>query len=117
VVISDALDGPCRPYFDSAGDLWSGNFASNTAVEFTKAQLTKSGHKHPTVVLSSRKYSAPGDVAVSASGALWVPYMADKTVAGFTKAELSKSGSPAPHVAIVGPKTGLNWPWAVTVEP
>lgn len=118
-VTSDSLVGPCRPFFDSSGDLWAGNYGGTTAVEFTKAQLAKSGLPAPRVVISSLSLASPGDVAVDSSGDLWVPnFSVDHfSVVEFTKVQVAKSGSPAPAVTIAGPSTGLNNPWAVAIEP
>jgi len=111
-----SLNGPCKPAFDRSGDLWAGNYNSDTVVEFTKAELAKSGSPAPKVVISSSQNGTPGDVAVDNSGDLWVPTMANSVVE-YTKAQLTKSGSPAPALTIAGPATKLNWPWAVTIEP
>ena len=118
-ITSTDLNGPCRPAFDRSGDLWAGNYNLNTVVEFTKAELARSGSPAPKVVISSSKYSAPGDVAVSSSGDLCVPYFGGTSwaVAEFNKAQLARSGSPTPAVTIAGPDTGLNNPWAVAIEP
>ena len=87
-------------------------------VEFTKAELARSGSPAPKVVISSSRYS-PGDVAVSSSGDLWVPYFGGPgcAVAEFTKVQLARSGSPTPDVTIAGPDTGLNNPWVVAIGP
>ena len=116
VITSTDLNGPCRPAFDRSGDLWAGNYNLNTVVEFTKAELARSGSPAPKAVISSSQNGTPGDVAVDASGDLWVPTM-QNAVVEYTKAQLTKSGSPAPALTIAGPTTKLNWPWAVAVEP
>jgi hypothetical protein len=41
----------------------------------------------------------------------------ENSVVEYTEAQLTKSGSPVPAVTITGPATGLNWPWAVAIEP
>ncbi len=115
-ITSTSLNGPCKPAFDHSGDLWAGNYNSDTVVEFSKAELAKSGSPAPKVVISSSQNGTPGDVAVDASGDLWVPTMANSVVE-YTRAQLTKSGTPTPALTISGPATKLNWPWAVTVEP
>ena len=129
VIISDDLNTPCKPAFDGSGDLWVGNYNANTVVEFTQAQIAKPGSPDANVTISSSKYAAPGDVAVSSSGNLWVPYFGSDVltsgkgsvaiwaVAEFAKGQLARSGSPKPAVTITGPDTGLNNPWAVAIEP
>jgi sugar lactone lactonase YvrE len=116
-ITSDSLNGPCKPAFDPKGDLWAGNYNSDTVVEFTKADLARSGSAAPKIVISSSQNGTPGDVAVDASGDLWVPTMRPNSVVEYTKAQLTKSGSPAPALTIAGPATKLNWPWAVAIDP
>jgi len=113
---SGSLNMPCRPVFDQYGDLWAGNYGTDTVVEFTRKDLAKSGSPWPTVTLASPVFIEPGDVAIDRAGDLWVP-TAVNGVLGFTKDQLAKSGSPTPTFDIVGPATGLNWPWAVAIEP
>jgi hypothetical protein len=116
-VYSSALRSPCRPTFDPAGDMWAANFDADTVVEFTKAQLSKSGPAAPWVTLTYRRLSNPGDVALDLAGDLWVPSPGENLLVEFAKAQLAKSGSPTPARIIVGPATGLKYPWAVAVEP
>ena len=97
--------------------MWAANYDDDTVVEFTKAQLAKSGSPAPHVTLTYRRLSNPGDVAVDLAGDLWVPSQADNLVVEFSKEGLAKSGSPAPARSITGPATSLNRPWAITVEP
>jgi hypothetical protein len=42
-ITSSSLNGPCKRASDRAGDIWAANYNSNTIVEFTKAQIAKSG--------------------------------------------------------------------------
>jgi hypothetical protein len=114
---SDSLGSPCRPEFDSSGDMWVANYNLGTVVEFTKAQLAKSGSPIPWVTLSSEDLSEPGDIAVDASGDLWVPNAGTTTLLEFTKSELAKSGPQAPAKTIAGPATAMNNPWAVAIQP
>jgi hypothetical protein len=116
-ITSDSLVKPCRPAFDQAGDLWAGNYSGQTVVEFTKAELAKSGSPAPKVVLSSPALNQPGDVAFDPSGNLWVPNSGANTLIGFNRSQLAKSGSQPPAFNISGPSTGLDWPWAVATEP
>ena len=116
-ITSQSLNVPCKPAFDARGDLWAGNFQGGTVVEFTKAQLAKSGSPAPRVTLSSMAIGAAGDVAIDRSGDLWVPNAGANAVIGFTTSQLGKSGSPPPTFDITGLGTGLNWPWAVAIEP
>ena len=93
------------------------NFNGNTAVEFTKAQLARSGLVAPKVTISLWQNGDPGALALDSSGDLWVPTEVQNSVADYTNAQLTKSGSPIPAATISGPATGLNWPWAVAIEP
>jgi hypothetical protein len=122
---------PCRPSFDSAGDLWAANYNGSTVVEFTKAQLAKSGSPKAWVTISGKLVALnsgsvefpreglvdPGDVAVDPTGDLWVTDAGNTGVVEFAKAQLAKSGSPKPSKVISGPATGLNWPWSIAIEP
>ncbi|HXW80066.1 MAG TPA: hypothetical protein VEJ84_11250 [Acidimicrobiales bacterium] len=58
-----------------------------------------------------------GTIFVVNAGDLWAGSYNANTVVEYTKAQLAKSGSPVPAVTIARPATGLNWPWAVGVEP
>lgn len=116
-ISSGTLSAPCRPTFDSAGNLWVGSYDGSNVVEFSKTELVKSGAPAPRVNNSSTSLFRPGQPAVSASGSLWVPNAEANTVVEFARAQLVKSGLPSPVVTIAGPATGLNWPWAVAIEP
>jgi hypothetical protein len=119
-ITSNSLNEPCKPTFDSARDLWAGNYNTGypgTVVEFSEAELAKSGSPAPRVTLSSAAIDQPGDVAFGRSGDLWVPNAGANTVIGFTRSQLARSGSPPFAFKIAGSATGLNWPWAVATEP
>ncbi len=115
-ITSGSLNGPCKPAFDRAGDLWAGNYNTHLVVEFAKAQLAKTATLPPEVVISSKQNGNPGDVAFDASGDLWVPTQGLHSVVEYTTAQLAKSGSPVPHLSISMPVTP-NGPWAVAIEP
>ena len=117
MITSGSLNGPCKPAFDAAGGLWAGNYGGGTVVEFTKAQLAKSGSPAPKVTLSSLAIGVAGDVAIDHQGDLWVPNAVNNAVIGFTKSQLTESGSQPPVFNIAGSATGLNWPWAVDIWP
>jgi hypothetical protein len=119
-ISSDSLSRPCRPTFDSSGDMWAANYdgsGGSTVVEFTKAQLAKSGSLTPWVTISSPSLESPGDVAFDSAGDLWVPNAGTNALFEYTKAQLTKSGSPTPASTIAGPATELNWVWAVAIDP
>jgi ligand-binding sensor domain-containing protein len=123
-ITSISLAEPCRPTFDSAGDMWAANYNGDTVVEFTKAQLAKSGSPRARVTITPKPsasepegLSNPGDVAFDTTGDLWVPNASAEAVVELTKAQLAKSGSPVPARIIAGPATGLNWPWSLAIEP
>lgn len=116
-----------RPAFDASGDMWVANYNFKpNVVEFTKAQVAKSGSPTARVTISSQGLSELGDVALDPMGDLWVPSAGGGGAGGqpgpnavfeFKKAQLAKSGSPAPARTIAGPATGLNFPVAVASGP
>ncbi|MGO9965420.1 MAG: hypothetical protein ACLPUG_18610 [Acidimicrobiales bacterium] len=116
-IASESLGGPCRPAFDSSGDMWVANYHGATVVEFTKADLARSGSPAPQVMIFPNSLSNPGSVALDSSGDLWVPNAGTNAIFEFAKAQLAKSGFRAPAENIAGPATGLNWPWALAIEP
>jgi hypothetical protein len=118
-ISSDGLSAACRPTFDSSGDMWAANYGGppSTVVEFTKAQLAKSGSSAPWVTISSGRLESPGGIAFDSLDGLWVPNAGTNALFEYTAAQLAKSGSPMPTRTIAGPATGLNWVWAVAVEP
>jgi hypothetical protein len=106
----------CKSVFDRAGDLWVTNLTN--LVEYTKAQLAKSSSEAPKVVISSPGLSNLTDASFDPSGDLWAPnYSGSGEVVEFTKVQLAKSGAVAPARTISGPATGLNYPFAVAIEP
>lgn len=113
----------CKPVFDRAGDLWTTNFTH--LLEYTKAQLAKSGSVAPRVVISSPGFSNLVDAAFDPSGDLWVPnalpggdnHSGHSDVVEFTKAELAKSGAVTAARTISGPDTGLRYSIGVAIEP
>ena len=117
-ITSSNLNGPCRPAFDRSGDLWAGNYNLNTVVEFTKAELARSGLPAPKVVISSSKYSAPA-MWLSAPQATYMSRTSGAQVGRYRvhQGTTCQIGSPTPAVTIAGPDTGLNNPWAVAIEP
>jgi hypothetical protein len=92
-------------------------------VEFTKAQLSASGSPTPAVTISATKVGTyksldgPYSLAFDSSGDLWVENFNGNTTVEFGRDQLSTSGSPTPVRAIVGPRTGMNYPSYVLVEP
>jgi DNA-binding beta-propeller fold protein YncE len=118
LISSAALGDPCAPGFDRTGDLWVSNQPKHTVIEFTKAQLAKSGTEAPKVVISSSANLYPEGLTFDASGNLWVAYQARiDRVEEFTKSELAKSGTPEPARVLIGQATGLFTPGAVAFEP
>jgi hypothetical protein len=116
IVTSDALNGGCKPVFDRVGDLWVPNMTN--LVEYTRQQLAKSGSVAPKVLISSPGLSNVVDAAFDPSGDLWAAnYVRNGAVLEFTKADLAKSGAVAPARTISGPTTGLNYSFALAIEP
>jgi hypothetical protein len=100
-----------------------GTPCTNEVVEFTKAQLSTSGSPTPAVTISSttvgtyKSLDGPYSLAFTSSGDLWVENFDDNTTVEFGREQLSTSGSPTPLRAIVGPRTGMNWPSYVRIAP
>jgi len=80
--------------------MWAANYDGNTVVEFTKAQLAKSGSVTPRVTISSKGIMDPGDVAFNSSGDLWVPKCGHQRVVRVQQ-------GPAGQVRLAGPAKGL----------
>ena len=127
--------GGTSPVFTASGNLWMvtgggpkddcfGTPCTNQVVEFTKAQLATSGSPTPAVTISSTDPGSPSgslygpySLAFTSSGGLWVENFNNNTTVEFGKDQLSTSGSPTPLRAIVGPRTGMNSPSYVVIEP
>jgi secreted PhoX family phosphatase len=116
---SGSLDGPEIPVVAPSGALWVPNAANNTVVGYTRSELTKSGSPPPYVTISANaslsNINEPDSLAFDPSGDLWV--VNGSTVVELNKSELTKSGSPAPMRTIAGPKTGLDCPSSIVVQP
>jgi secreted PhoX family phosphatase len=116
---SRSLVLPGIPVFAPSGALWVPNATNNTVVEYTRSELTKSGSPAPYLTISANaslsNLNEPGSLAFDRSGDLWV--VNASTVVEFNKGQLTKSGSPAPMRTIAGPKTGLNCPSSIVVQP
>ena len=87
--------------FDASGDMWvvdinANSLANSWLVEFTKAQLAKSGDPKPVVTIGNPNLCSP---VFDRSGDLWTG-SPGSTVFEFTKAQLAKSGSPIPWVTL-----------------
>jgi sugar lactone lactonase YvrE len=130
--VTISSSGGAQLVFDSSGDLWMvtgggpdcyGTPCTNQVVEFTKTQLSTSGSPTPAVTISStnvgsyKSLDGPYSLAFDSFGDLWVENFDDNTTVEFGKDQLSTSGSPTPVRAIVGPRTGMNWPSYVAIEP
>jgi sugar lactone lactonase YvrE len=130
--VTISSSGGAQPVFDSAGDLWMvtgggpycfGTPCTNKVVEFTKAQLSRSGSPAPAVTIGSTKAGAAGSLygpyslAFNSSGDLWVENFNNNTTVEYGRNQLSKSGSPTPLRTIVGRATGMNFPSYVVVVP
>jgi hypothetical protein len=130
--ITISSSGGAQLVFDSSGDLWIvtgggpycfGTPCTNQVLEFTPAQLAISASPSPAVTISStsigthQSLDGPYSLAFTASGDLWVENFDGDTTVEFGKDQLSASGSPTPLRAIVGPRTGMNWPSYVVIEP
>ena len=129
--VTISSSGGAQLVFDSSGNLWmvtgaSGAFGlpgTDEVLEFAKAQLSTSGSPTPAVTISSTNVGSykslygPYSLAFDPYGDLWVENFDGNTTVEFGKGQLSMSGSPTPQKAIVGPRTGMNWPSYVVVAP
>ncbi|MGO9657491.1 MAG: hypothetical protein ACLP7F_03885 [Acidimicrobiales bacterium] len=116
---SGSLYLPGIPVFAPSGALWVPNGTNNTVVEYTRSELTKSGSPAPYVTISANaslsNLNEPGSLAFDPSGDMWV--LNATTVAEFNKGQLTKSGSPAPMRTIAGPKTAMDCPSSIVIQP
>ncbi|HUB68920.1 MAG TPA: NHL repeat-containing protein [Acidimicrobiales bacterium] len=104
-----SLNGPGGLAFDSAGDLWVANTGVTTVVEYSAAQLAKSGSPTPEVTISNSNFTTPYGVALDSSGNLWVSDNDQPTSPGvweYPKSQLAKA-SPAPAVTLNLPVSPL----------
>ncbi|HLW96693.1 MAG TPA: hypothetical protein VKS25_15055 [Solirubrobacteraceae bacterium] len=95
----NSLGSPSGETFDSSGDLWVSNLTAQSVVEYTPAQLTKSGPTTPAVTISTGKVT-PGGLAFDAAGGLWVANAAGFSVVHYARTQLVTSGSPRPSITI-----------------
>ncbi len=95
VTISQSGSGAMGLAFDSSGDLWVTK-TNSTVIEFTKAQLAKSGSPVPTVTIINTNQCS---VVFDPFGDMWEGSL-DAAVNDFTKTQLATSGSPTPHVTL-----------------
>jgi hypothetical protein len=125
--------GGANMAFTQSGDMWMvtggglpdcyGTPCNNELVEFTMAQLSRSGSPTPAVTISSTEAGPTGSlwgpygVAVDSWGDVWVSNFNKPTTVEFASFQLYKSGSPTPLRTIVGPNTGMNWPSFVVLAP
>jgi tripartite motif-containing protein 71 len=90
--------------FDEAGNAWVASQGLSKLVELSASQLTSSGTKSPTVVISDdgsgTSLHLPGEIAFDKKGDLWVPNLISNTVVEYAKSQLSSTGNPAPTVKL-----------------
>ena len=130
--VTISSSGGAQLVFDSTGNLWIvtgggpdcfGTPCTNEVLEFTPAKLSVSGSPSPAVTISPtsvgthESLDGPYSLAFTSSGDLWVENFDGDTTVEFDKGQLAASGSPTPLRAIVGPRTGMNWPSYVVIEP
>ncbi len=118
--------------FTPSGDMWVvtggpgqdgcyGSPCTNQLIEFSKAQLAISGSPVPAMTIGSTSAGSlwgPYGVAIDAQGGIWVSNFYKPTAVEYGSSELSSpGGSPNPLRTIVGPKTGMNFPSYILLEP
>jgi len=79
--------------------------------------LSEGANGRSTKLGATGSLYGPYSLAFTASGDLWVENFDNNTTVEFGRDQLSTSGSPVPLRAIVGPKTGMNSPSYVVIEP
>ena len=113
------------PYYmalDPSGNVWVANFAANTVVEYTQAQLAVGGAPAPTVILSATANSinGPSYLTFDRAGDLWVANKTAPTtgsVVEFTPSQLAASGAPTPRVTITSNGSGsINLPVSLAFD-
>jgi hypothetical protein len=109
VTISQSGSGAMGLAFDSSGDLWVTK-NNSTVIEFTQAQLAKSGSPVPSVTITNTNQCS---VVFDPFGDMWEGSF-DAAVNEFTKTQLATSGSPTPHVTVMS--DSLNVPCRPTFD-
>jgi sugar lactone lactonase YvrE len=88
--------------FDTAGNLWVGDSATNTLTEYAASQLTVSGAPAPIATITSSALQGPVGLAFDQAGTLWVSNFNTNTVVGFFGNQLRSAGSQKPAIIISG---------------
>jgi hypothetical protein len=101
IIIRTSLYYPSFVTFDKVGNAWVDDSIDEIA-EFSTSQLTGSGTKSPSVLLSDdgsgTSLSDPGEIVFDKNGDLWVPNEGSDTVVEYAEDQLTSSGNPAPTV-------------------
>lgn len=102
LVPASGLNGATAIALDARGDLWVAGQYSNTLVELTPDQLTKSGAVTPAVTISAAfgSIDRPFAIAFDAKGNLWVASINDSSIVAFSPSSLSASGEAVPIAGI-----------------
>ncbi len=119
--VGTTLNTPYYMALDPSGNVWVANFAANTIVEYTQAQLAVGGAPAPTVTLTATANSidGPSYLAFDRAGDLWVTNQAPTTgsVVEFTPSQLAASGAPTPKVTITSNGSGsINIPGSLAFD-
>jgi hypothetical protein len=93
---SHDLSVPGGVAFDGSGNLWVANEEATTVVEFTKAQLAKSGSPIAREAIARPSLCS---IAFDRAGDLWEGSFGN-SLSEFTKGQLAISGLPAPSVTL-----------------
>ena len=120
--VGTTLNTPYYMALDPSGNVWVANFAANTVVEYTQAQLAVGGAPAPTVTLSATASSidGPSYLAFDRAGNLWVANQVASTtgsVVEFTPSQLTTSGAPTPKVTVTSNGSGsINSPSSLAFD-
>jgi len=98
-ITSPSLVYPRAAVFDDVGNLWVANSGNNTLIKFAASDLTSSGARVPTVILSGGGLSFPFGLAFH-GGSLWVANYSNSTVTSYAAADNLTTGAPAPSVVM-----------------
>ena len=100
---ANVFDDPSGAAFDAAGDLWVASSASNSVVEYTKAELAGGGDQVPVVTIAddgSNSLNEPIGLDFDAAGNLWVSNFNGNTVVEYAKGQLAAGGALVPVVTL-----------------
>ncbi len=87
---------------NSNGDGWVSNFAADTLVEYSKAELAAGGDPTPlaTITATNGSLSGPIGATFDAAGDLWVANSSSNTIVEYTAGQLAAGGAQTPVLTL-----------------